>query len=468
MRRPGSLLARLTWWFAASLLALYGISASLVYLYAAAQAHQYAVLTLKNEAETLASRLADSASLDAPELKAPERDPFPMWMRVRRNGHLLAETPGSPEIPLEALEPEERGEVVSVSVVTGAASYMIVRHQVGGRRADLYVEAIGSLASLNHDRQRLGMGLLLVGLVVIPLAVLGGRGLARRALRPIQDLVVAITRIDPGRLRGRTQLPEGGVEEVAVLSRTFNALLGRLEESFERMRRFTADASHEIRNPLSVLRTGLEISLRRERSPREYQDLLRENLQEIERLQAVVEGLLLLARDSAESELLSIARLPVDLGEVVRATSAFFTAYAGESDIRIEAAVEPGLIVTGDAGLLRLVVFNLLDNALRHNPAGESVRVEARRRNGGALLVVADSGPGIAPEDRERVFERFYRGGPTSSKGVGGIGLSVVRWVAEAHGGTVRLLDSVRGAAFEVVLPPSAPTPAPSASRPRE
>jgi len=291
-----------------------------------------------------------------------------------------------------------------------------------------------------------------VGLVVIPLSVLGGRALAQRALRPIGDLVQAIRGLDPDRREGRMQLPEGVVEEVSVLSRAFNTLLGRLEESVQRMRRFTADASHEIRNPLSVLRTGLEIALRRERTAGEYQELLRENLQEIDRLHAVVEGILLLARDVPGSEL-GIARAPVDLEELVRAAAAFFADSAAERGIRIDAGVDPGLAVSGDAGLLRLVLFNLLDNALKHSPRDETVHVEVRRQGDSAVLRVADRGPGVRPEDRERVFERFFRGGPASGSGIGGIGLSVVRWVAEAHGGAARLLETERGAVFEVTLP---------------
>jgi heavy metal sensor kinase len=454
LKAPGSLLSRLTWWFAGSLLALYGISATLVYLYASAQQRQYAVLTLKTEAEAVASYVADSGALDAPELAAPERDPIPMWLRVRRDGHVLAQTPGTPAVAVAAtnlLEPEERGEVVSVFSLKTKPSYMLVRHRVGGKRTDTYVEAIGAMAPLVHARQRLGSGLFLVGLVVIPLSAFGGRALAQRALRPLQDLVVDIRRIDPGGIEGQ-RLPEGGVEEVAVLSRAFNGLLGRLEENVERMRRFTADASHEIRNPLSVLRTGLEIALRRERPAAEYQELMRENLQEIERLHTIVEGILLLARGVPGQEI-RISRSPLDLSALVRATAGFFSAYAAERGLRIEVEAETGLTVEGDAALLRLVVFNLLDNALKHSPDGETVRVEVRGGESSVAIVVADRGPGVRPEDRERVFERFFRGGPASGSGVGGIGLSVVRWIAEAHGGSARLLDTERGAAFEVELP---------------
>ncbi len=464
MKMPRSLLARLTWWFAGSLLALYGVSATLVYFYASAQERQYAVLTLKSEAETVASYVADSGALDAPELAEPEHDPIPMWLRVERGGQVLAQTPGTPAVAVAATtileQEEEPGEVVSVYYLETKPSYMVVRHRVGGKQpAGTFVEAIGSMAPLIQAKRRLGAGLFLVGLVVIPLSALGGRALAQQALRPIQDLVVSIRGIDPrvADSEGRRRLPEGGVEEVAVLSTSFNALLGRLEENVDRMRRFTADASHEIRNPLSVLRTGIEIALRRERPSAEYQALLRENLEEIGRLHAVVEGILLLARGDRGrpgQEVLA-SRSPLDLGELVRSAAGFFSAYAAERGIRIETETGPGLEVDGDAALLRLAVFNLLDNALKHSPDGETVRVEVQAREdaGTVAVVVADHGPGVPPEDRGRVFERFFRGGPASGSGVGGIGLSVVRWVAEAHGGTARLLESARGAAFEVELP---------------
>lgn len=455
MSRPKTLLSRLTWWFAGSLLALYGIAAVQVYLYEAVQARQYAMLTLTTEAQALASYLAQTGALDAPELRAPEEAVIPMWLRVLRNGRVLAQTPGTPDLP--ASEPASE-PLMSASVMPAPPGFLVIRHLVGGGEAGTSVEAIGSMKPLQREKHRLAAGLILVGLVVIPLAALGGRALAQRALRPIGDLVASIREIDPGHLDSRQRLPEGAVEEVSVLSHAFNALLGQLQENVERMRRFTADASHEIRNPLSVLRTGLEIALRRERSLREYQDLLRENLQEIERLHTVVEGILLLARDGSGSSP-KLSRAPVDLADIVSATTEAFAASAAERDIRIDAIVEPGCLISGDASLLRLIVFNLLDNALKHSPDGEAVSVTARTGEKQISLVVADRGLGVRPEDRERLFERFFRGGPASGSGIGGIGLSVARWIAEAHGGTVRLLDRDRGAAFEVVLPSAAGVP---------
>lgn len=451
MKAPRTLVARLAWWFAGSLLTLYSIPAAIVYFYASAQARQNAVLTLKTEAEALAVYVAGSGTFDAPELREQEEAPIPLWLRVLKDGVVVAETPGTPRLPTLP-EPAGGTPVVEVAFLPTRPAYAVFSHAIGGRTPGLRVEAIGSMEPLLRSNRRLATGLFLVGLVVIPLSALGGRALSQRALRPIGDLVEAIRGLDPGREVGKLELPDSVVEEVSVLSRAFNILLGRLEESVERMRRFTADASHEIRNPLSILRAGLEIGLRRERSGDEYRELLRENLQEIDRLGAVLEGVLLLARDVPGTEL-SLASVPVDLGEVVRATATFFADSAAEGGIRLETKIEPDLLVSGDAALLRLIVFNLIDNALKHSPQGEDLRVDVRREGDRAVLLVADRGPGVRLEDQERVFERFFQGGPASGSGVGGLGLSVVRWVTEAHGGTAQLLDTERGATFEVRLP---------------
>jgi signal transduction histidine kinase len=342
--------------------------------------------------------------------------------------------------------------------------YLVVRHVVGGTLRGAAVEAIAPTASLRAAQYQLAGSLGLIGLVVIPLAALGGRLLARRALRPIDGLVGRIRALDSSRLGDRLALPEGAVQEVAVLASAFDDLLGRLQTSVETMRRFTADASHEIRNPLSVLRTGLEVALRRPRQNEEYRTLIQENLRELERLQAVLEGLLVLARDVPGTEY-PLARVPVDFSHLIEQTADGFGTVAAERGIRIEEAIDPALQVEGDPQLLRLVVFNLLDNALKYSPSGETVRLEASAGDTEVTLLVADRGPGVAPEDRERLFGRFFRAEPASRPGVGGLGLSVVLWVTELHGGKVRLLDTDQGAAFEVTLPAATPSRKPATSR---
>ncbi len=450
MRSPRSLRATFTWWFAATLVALYGIVATAVWLYARTSDRHYAILTLKAEAEVLAGYVTNTGHADAPEFNAPEITPFPIWFRLTQRARVLAATPGTP-LPVRAPGKAMNDDTTTEWSPSVRRPYLVVRHAVGGPLQGATVEAIGSIASLVAAQQRLAAGLALAGLVIIPVAVLGGRWLAHRALRPVEGLVARIRALDSNRLGERLHVPARSVREVAILAEAFNELLDQLEASVERMKRFTSDASHEIRNPLSVLRTGLEVALRRPREADDYRTLLRENLQEIERLQAILEGLLALARP-APADAHALVKTAVDWSRLLEHTADAFGTVTDERGIRIEEDIEPGLIVEGDPQLLRLIIFNLLDNAIKHSPQGETVRIKAGARGSEVELFVADGGPGIAPESRDRLFRRFFRA-PGTSPGIGGLGLSVVSWVTELHGGRVCLVDAERGATFMVALP---------------
>jgi signal transduction histidine kinase len=455
-RRP-TLVSRLGVWFGVTLVVLYGTVALGLWASTRERGRQYAVLTLKSEAETVAAYVADTGRFDAPELAEPELDPFPIWIRLVSGPEIVAATPGAPDVP--AASPAETTEQIYLRPPGAAKPVLVVRHAVGGRgrriRGDLAVEAIGDLSALRRTEQRLAHGLLLLGLVILPLAALGGRLLARQALRPLAGLVGEIEGLTAGGLDRRLGIPPRAVAEVTTLAASFNDVLSRLETSIVAMRRFTADASHEIRNPLSVMRTGIEVALRRERDADEYRRLLEENLHEIVHLQATLEGLLALAR-SEPGQPPPVQRLPVDLSALAHEACGRFEAVAAELGSPLAAEIAPGLALVGDPNLLRLALFNLLDNAFKHGPAGEPVRLAAERRDGDVRLTVVNGGAPIPPELRERIFERFVRGAAERRDGAGGLGLSVVRWVAEAHGGTVRLLDAEAGTCFEVTLPATA------------
>jgi len=435
--------------------ALYGVTSTALWLQSRATARGFAVLTLKNEAEAVAGYLAASRRMDAPELAEPEHSALQLWIRVIDGDQIVAATPGIPQLPVEP-HPPSGDSVDFVRYVSGPVPLAIVQHDVGGRRAGMVVEAVGSLEPLRRRERKLGIGLLLGGLGVIPIAALGGRWLAGRALRSLEALVRSIRRLDTRRPDQRLELPRTAFDEVETVAAAFNDLLARLQATFEGMRRFTADASHEIRNPLSVLRTGLEVALRRPRSAEEYQELLRQNLREIERLQAVVEGLLALARQEPGREV-SLVRTRLDLSTLLTQSLESFAIVAAERRVVLDARIPRGLALDGDAGLLRLIVFNLLDNAIKHSPEGGRVLVVAAPEEGALRFRVSDEGPGIPPAERPHLFERYFRGGRTAAQGgTGGLGLSVVQWVAEAHGGSVRLVEDEPGATFEVLLPVSA------------
>jgi two-component system OmpR family sensor kinase len=316
------------------------------------------------------------------------------------------------------------------------------------------VEAFSSLHLLARRERDLRFALGSAGLVLIPLAALAGRLLAARALKPVDTLVASISALDSDRLEQRLAAP-GAVAEIALLTDEFNRLLDRLEESIEAMRRFTADASHELRTPISILRTGLEVTLRKERTAAEYREVMRENLEEIERVQRIVEALLTLAR-SHRGDTREVRREPVDLSAVVDRAVASLRPLAEERSVALDAQTVPGLQVVGDPDQLRLLVVNLLDNAVKFTPPGRRIHLRLEGRPDRARLEVRDEGPGVAAEDRPFIFDRFYRAPTTRPTGsaTGGLGLAVVRWVAERHGGEVRLLDTEGpGAIFEVLLP---------------
>jgi len=446
-----SLRSAFTWWFAGTLVVLYGVVATGVWLQARASDHQYAILTLKAEGEAVAAYLASTGRLDAPEFTAPEATPFPIWFRLRKGARILAQTPGVPDLPQRRRGPT-KDEILTEWSPPIKGPYLAVYHTIGGPLQGATLEVIAPTASLLARQHKLAAALAMVGLVVIPLAALGGRFLAQWALRSMDRLVTGIRALDSGRLSDRLELPDGTVAEVEVLARAFNQLLDTLESSVDTMRRFTADASHEIRNPLSVLRTGLEVALRRPRTADEYRILIQENLQEVQRLQAVLEGLLVLAREVPGTPYVR-PKTPVNLSRLLEQTSDTFSTVAAERGIRIEEDISPDISVEGDAQLLRLAAFNLIDNALKHSPADETVAVTLAARGAEVELVVADHGPGVAPEKRARIFHLHARGDRTEAAGVNGLGLGVVSWVTERHGGRVQLLDTARGAAFRITLP---------------
>jgi signal transduction histidine kinase len=451
MRLAGSLRGTFTWWFAGTLVVLYGVAATAVWLHLRTGDRHYAILTLKAEGEAVAGYLAATGRIDAPEFAAPETAPFPIWFRLRQGALILAETPGTPVLAATHVGSTDDGAPAEwASSVRGA--YLSVHHAVGGPLQGAVLEVISPTASVLAAERRLALALGLGGIVVIPLAALGGRFLAQRAVRSVDDLVARIRTLDSSRLSDRLVLPRGTVEEVTVLAGAFNELLGALENTVETMRRFTADASHEIRNPLSVLRVGLEVALRRPRDAAEYRRVIQDNLQEIQRLQAVLEGLLALAREVPGAPH-PLVRTPVDFSDVVAQTVEMFSTVASERGIRIDTAIDPDLVVDGDAHLLRLAAFNLVDNAVKHSPPATRVEVRAGLRSGEVRLLVADQGPGVPPERREKLFQRYSRAQSTSEAGVGGLGLSVVAWVAGRHGGHVQVIDSLRGATFEFSLP---------------
>jgi two-component system OmpR family sensor kinase len=338
------------------------------------------------------------------------------------------------------------------------------------------VVVAASLDGIDSTTRQLRLIDLIVSVVVLLVLAGVGAAIVRASLRPLVEIEHTARAIAAGDLTRR--VPDRDPRtEVGRLGRALNSMLAQIESAFgaraaseasarrseDRMRRFVADASHELRTPLTTIRGFAELYRQgASRDPAELDRLMRRIEDQAARMGLLVEDLLLLARLDQQRPL---DRSPVDL--LALAADAVNDARAVAPDRRIELVLgggdgDPGraLIVLGDGQRLRQVLANLVNNALTHTPAGSpvEVRVGGWELDGapGAAVEIVDHGPGLAPEQAERVFERFYRADPARSHAAGGsgLGLSIVAALVAVHGGTVQV-DSVqgRGARFRVVLP---------------
>ncbi|MCF8061628.1 MAG: HAMP domain-containing histidine kinase, partial [Deltaproteobacteria bacterium] len=364
-------------------------------------------------------------------------------------------TGGARELPLskEALHNARRGKATfeTVEEMEPYPVRVLTVPLMRGGRPVRVIRVGSSLRNVAETRARFLLvmgGLLPVGLL---LAGLGGWVLARRALRPVGRMAEAAQRISAERLAERVE-ETGAGDELDRLAGTLNRMLSRLDEAFQQVRRFSADASHELQTPLTTLRGELEVALRTARTPEEYRETLRSGLEEIERISRLVEGLLILAR--AESGALRMDRRPVDLAGLVEEVFWRLKVLADERsvDLRMDAA-EP-VVVSGDRDRLRGLLVNLVDNAVKYTGEGGRVTLSLARDRDGALIEVSDTGRGIPEEVLERVFQPFYRSEEVLSEQGSGLGLSIARSIALAHGGEIAVESTPdRGSTFRVFLP---------------
>ena len=303
---------------------------------------------------------------------------------------------------------------------------------------------------------------------VLFVASLGvGWVVAGRVLRPIGRITSVARDIQATDLSRRIELP-GPDDELKQLADTFDAMLARLDAAFAAQRQFTADASHELRNPLAIIRTNVDVALA---NPNADPDDLRHTIAVVkrasDRMARLVDDLLALARRQEPT----LEHEPVDLGAAVAEASDDFVVPAAARGMVLDRAIAPDVIVTGDRDALKRAVANLLENAVRLAPAGSRIRLATGSEGDRAWIAVADEGPGIAPEDQPHVFDRFWRAdkGRSRADGGTGLGLAIVRQIAESHGGEVRLQSKVGvGSSFVIWLPvtPTPPDPTPRAPTP--
>ncbi|MGE0133181.1 MAG: sensor histidine kinase [Blastocatellales bacterium] len=298
----------------------------------------------------------------------------------------------------------------------------------------------------------------------VPIALLlaggGGWFLAHKSLAPVVTMSERARRIRAENLEDRLPVANPR-DELGKLAETFNDLLARLDAAFAQQRQFMADASHELRTPLHVLRTAAAVTLelpRREEA--EYRDALTMINEQAARLTHIVEEMFTLARADAGRRVIEPRELYLDelVAQVARAAGVLAT----RKGVTIQLAPAAETSFFGDENLLRQMLLNLLDNAIKYTPAGGQVSLQIERKDDMRLIAITDTGGGIPAEAQPHVFERFYRADKARSRsgssggngGGAGLGLSIAQWVAEAHGGTIKLERSdTTGTTFVVALP---------------
>jgi heavy metal sensor kinase len=296
--------------------------------------------------------------------------------------------------------------------------------------------------------------LLMFAPCVLLVAAGGGYWLSRRALAPVDALVRSARDIGGSNLSSRLQKLYTG-DELQRLSDTLNEMLERIESAFLRVTEFTADASHELRTPISLIRTEAEVALRRSRKEAEYRESLYHILLESERTTRLIEQLLALARADSGRETLQMQA--VDLCLTLRDVAESWQQVASVRNLEFSRSIAGSdSFVLGDETLLRRLADILLDNAFKYTPSPGSVHLSFEQRGDNAVIAVRDSGVGIAGEDQSRIFERFYRVDKARSRAQGGtgLGLSIAQWIVQQHRGTIAVESRPgSGTIFRVELP---------------
>lgn len=400
---------------------------------------------------------ADAARSTAAELSSRQQ----MLAIYDTSGRLLAEggRDDDLEVPLPEITTSPSNEAMLLTV--GEAKDDDDRHRLAIRRVSIppldatYVVVVGSdLEPTDEELESLREVLAYVIPIAIVLAGVGGWFLARQSLAPVAAMAERARKIGVGDFNARLPVANPR-DELGRLAETFNDLLNRLEQSLIQQRQFMADASHELRTPVTTSRTAAAVALQQShRDEEEYRETLTIIEQQTTRLSRIVDDMFTLARADAGSY--PVRRTLMYLDEIADDAVRAARVLADTKQVSVELTTLQSASFTGDEELVRRLIGNLLDNAVRHTRPGSVVRVSLDHESERYVLSVTDAGGGIAPEIQPHIFDRFFRRdvARTSSDGGAGLGLALARWIARSHRGDVTLVrSSHEGTTFQATLP---------------
>ena len=457
---------RLTAWYAGLLAGLLLLFGFFIYLGLEGYLKKTLEKSLSNQAQQIGETFLISVGTSGEdyvideirEHYAPELNS--RFVRVTRSDGSLMYASGKPEdktfdpTNLPFPSPSDSKETIRLARTADGAELLIHTLPFTAENGSRFRVEVG--APTGQVEQTLGALFLILFIslpVFIVVAAAGGYWIMRRALKPLDEMTRAAERISSRNLDERLPGSRTG-DEVESLSVSLNHMIDRLDESFQHISRFSADASHELRTPLTILRGELESLVQRRAGPEELRESVASALEEVDRLTRIVESLLALSRlEAGEARM---ERVRVDLSELAATTVEQMRLLAEDKQLSVQCEVNESVQVEGDRSRLKQVVVNLLDNAIKYTPEGGSVRVGVKTSEGSALIEVEDSGVGIPPDALPHIFERFYRVDKARSRQMGGsgLGLSIVKSICAAHGGTIEAGGTNgRGTCFRVALP---------------
>ncbi|MBS1828585.1 MAG: HAMP domain-containing protein [Acidobacteria bacterium] len=373
----------------------------------------------------------------------------------RGSGMLLYRADGTLLLARPSVLPAPEGGSRSGHVLVDGLRARAIRRStvVEGQRMDFVLWR--STAESDATLWKLARLLASLSPVFLALAILGGWWLSRRTLQPVDDLTRAARGMSLSRLSERLLVPESK-DELYRLCIAWNEMLARLEESANRLQQFTADASHELRTPVAVIRAAAELALRQEREPEAYRQALRSIKEQSLEMSQLVDNLLSLAR--AEEQQLRASFLPVDLRDVVRDVESNARPGAEASGLQLTVALpDKPATIHGDRASLRRLLNLLLDNAFKFTPAPGHIQVcVGARPDESVVLEVTDTGIGIGQEHLPKIFDRFFQADPSRSAPGAGLGLSLARWITDTHQATWEVASAPgQGSHFRVVFRPA-------------
>ena len=456
--KPRSVRVRLTLWHIAVILLVLAVYAGGVYSFVRNNSSRLLDERLHDDFDWASDMLAQRPDgTIAPYDETGEGDS--PWLQVwSLDGHLLYDTPEARRNPVPggarlATAAKEEDRIVTIPEVMPPYRVMSGGARIGGR--PVLVQVARSEGPIAQNMNQL-IYILFLGLPgAIAIAGIGGYGLARRALAPIERMAERARSINAERLNDRLPV-DNPHDELGRLAIVFNDTLTRLESSFDQMRRFTADASHELRTPLTAIRSVGEVGLRGRRDETAYRGIIGSMLDEVDRLALLVDRLLMLSRADTDKPNLSIDI--VDISQLADEVVEQLSVLAEEKDQSLTVHCDPVPRWIGDRTVLRQALLNLVDNAIKYTPAGGAINVRVKQTGTGLNIDVVDSGPGIPEELQSRIFDRFYRVDKARSRENGGtgLGLAISKWAVEVNGGHLTLEPTGAGSCFRITLPQTA------------